>query len=94
MTKTFPSWPAWFYGPNNQAQIFNKAEDVPEGWVDHPRKLVEDEDKTPPPKQNALPLTKEQIIEQLNQRGITFPKNASARALYDMLVEDVERKEA
>lgn len=30
------SWPAWFYGPNDAAEIFEKAEDVPAGWVDHP----------------------------------------------------------
>lgn len=37
----FPSWPAWRYGPNEASQIFDREEDVPEGWVDHPRKLEE-----------------------------------------------------
>lgn len=28
------SWPAWFYGPDGEAKLFQKAEDVPEGWTD------------------------------------------------------------
>lgn len=44
------SWPAWYYGPNNQAEIFQNADEVPPGWVDHPskakggKKLEEPED--------------------------------------------------
>lgn len=33
------SWPAWYHGPNGQSEIFDRAEDVPEGWVDHPSKV-------------------------------------------------------
>lgn len=28
-------WPAWYYGPKGEAQIFEKKEDVPTGWKDH-----------------------------------------------------------
>lgn len=31
--------PAWFYGPNGQAKIFNDLKDVPTGWQDHPSKV-------------------------------------------------------
>lgn len=31
-------FPAWFYGPNGDAQIFESAEDVPQGWADAPGK--------------------------------------------------------
>lgn len=34
------SWPAWYYGPNNQAGIFGSSEEVPPGWVDHPSLVV------------------------------------------------------
>jgi hypothetical protein len=34
------SYPAWFYGPNGQEQIFNSDEEVPAGWQDHPSKVV------------------------------------------------------
>ena len=31
-------WPSWRYGPNGEAEIFKTADDVPEGWFDHPSK--------------------------------------------------------
>ncbi|MBA3831660.1 MAG: hypothetical protein H0X34_07165 [Chthoniobacterales bacterium] len=36
------SWPAWFYGPNNQADTFGSPEEVPAGWHDHPMKVEGD----------------------------------------------------
>lgn len=36
------SWPAWYYGPNNQSATFGSPEEVPAGWKDHPS-LVEPE---------------------------------------------------
>lgn len=38
--ETFPSWR---YGPNGESQICQSADDVPEGWEDHPAKVVEEE---------------------------------------------------
>lgn len=35
-TSTFPSWR---YGPADQAEIFETADAVPEGWEDHPEKV-------------------------------------------------------
>ncbi len=40
MTKL--DWPSWRYGPNGAADIFERADDVPAGWVDHPGKLAAD----------------------------------------------------
>lgn len=37
MTSQFP---AWFYGPDGQARIFDCAEDIPAGWVDAPCKAI------------------------------------------------------
>jgi hypothetical protein len=34
-------FPKWFYGPNDQAKVFEDAESVPAGWQDHPSKVVE-----------------------------------------------------
>lgn len=31
-----PSWPAWYYGPKGASAVFETAEDVPTGWVEHP----------------------------------------------------------
>lgn len=32
-------WPKWMYGPNDEARIFQKDDQVPKGWVDHPDKV-------------------------------------------------------
>ena len=32
-------WPAVFYGPEGQNQIFNHPSEVPEGWHDNPAKV-------------------------------------------------------
>ena len=32
-------WPAWRYGPNGAADIFEAKSEVPKGWVDHPSKV-------------------------------------------------------
>lgn len=29
-------WPSFRYGPNGEKQVFNRPEDVPEGWQDTP----------------------------------------------------------
>lgn len=29
-------YPGWFYGPDGEKAIFNREEDVPDGWKDHP----------------------------------------------------------
>lgn len=47
------SWPAWFYGPEGQEGVFHKAEDVPEGWVDHPAKVGAEPEAPKPPKLTA-----------------------------------------
>jgi hypothetical protein len=47
MTKV--SWPAWFYGPNNQAEIFTAESQVPAGWQDHPSKVTEKPKPAPAP---------------------------------------------
>lgn len=30
------AWPSFRYGPNGETQVFQRAEDVPEGWRDSP----------------------------------------------------------
>lgn len=36
-------FPAFYYGPGDQKRVFQSAEDVPEGWEDHPSKVAEEE---------------------------------------------------
>lgn len=37
MSKGKAYWPSWRYGPNGEAQVFERSEDVPLGWTDTPR---------------------------------------------------------
>lgn len=46
-------FPAWRYGPNGAAEIFETEADVPEGWVDHPSLVV---DLAPEPEPLPEPL--------------------------------------
>ena len=32
------NWPAWFYGSGGEARIFERCEDVPQGWRDAPHR--------------------------------------------------------
>lgn len=34
------SYPAWFYGPNGESRVFHGDGDVPDGWQDHPSKVI------------------------------------------------------
>lgn len=43
------NWPAWFYGPNGQSQVFENEKDVPSGWADHPTKVKGGVDPAPKP---------------------------------------------
>lgn len=50
MNETKQLWPSWRYGPKGEAQIFDREEDVPKGWKDHPSKFgkkAEDEVAVP-----------------------------------------------
>lgn len=49
------SWPAWYYGPNNQADTFGSPEEVPAGWKDHPS-LVEPEKVITPARTGSKPI--------------------------------------
>lgn len=32
-------FPQWAYGPGGAADVFNSADEIPAGWVDHPSKV-------------------------------------------------------
>lgn len=36
MAHEFPKWPAMYYGPDGEADVFESASDVPKGWKDKP----------------------------------------------------------
>jgi hypothetical protein len=61
-------WPSWRYGPGGQSAIFQKEEDVPEGWTkkpdDAPEVFIE---RVAPP-----PLDGDVLRAELTRRGIVI----------------------
>ena len=59
MNDKFIEFPKWMYGPDGEAQIFEKEEDIPQGWVDHPSKFEKKEEvedtlgESPEPKRKS-----------------------------------------
>ena len=64
------AWPAWFYGPKGESGVYEKREDVPAGWEDHPSKvinasttgsapLVPAADRVPAEQRGSAPVTAE-----------------------------------
>lgn len=56
----YQAWPAWFYGPDGAAEIFECAEDVPAGWVDHPSKVAD----APQPEPEPEPVEEREPTEE------------------------------
>ncbi len=48
-----PRYPGWRYGPNGEAEIFQCAEDVPEGWYDTPQEAVARAKEYAPPEEKS-----------------------------------------
>jgi hypothetical protein len=44
----YQEWPRCFYGPNGQCEEFNSLDEVPEGWVEHPKMLADDYEEPDP----------------------------------------------
>jgi hypothetical protein len=92
MSKT-PGFPAFYYSPDGEAQIFQAASDVPEGWTTkHPNH--QSDVAKPDPKPDLTPnpdkLTRDEIIAALNNGGIAYKKNAGTAALEAQLRESIK----
>lgn len=90
----YVAWPAWFYGPNGEAQIFERSEDVPEGWLDDPRKQADAKAPPPPQAESKPPLKRDEIVAELRRHNVLFQRNASTTSLYEKLLEVVEQDDA
>lgn len=62
------TYPAWFYGPDEQSGVFSGPEEVPTGWVDHPSKLAAAELDDAPRKRGRPPKTLEEAVEQPDEQ--------------------------
>lgn len=66
MTYEYQPFPAWFYGPNGEAEIFESQEQIPTGWVDDPNKFAQKSVEAPrrgrPPKAvEAVEVTEDEF---------------------------------
>lgn len=75
-------WPAWRYGPNEQAAIFQTEADVPKGWADHPSKAftpapVEQKPAPVEPAVVDMPVDAPPVeaIERPSRRPLTLKRN-------------------
>lgn len=59
-------WPSWRYGPEGQSAIFQKEEDVPEGWTKRPDEAPEVYIARPDPE----PLDRDELITKLSEIGV------------------------
>ena len=86
----YTPFPAYMWSPEGEKRVFEKAEDVPEGWLDHHPNHF-DGRKPPPPAKAAAPtpMTRDEIVAALDAGAIPFSKNAGTKALYDQLAAKV-----
>lgn len=82
-----PNFPAMKWHPTTgESKLCTVAEDVPDGWLDtHPNNLPKPDEKAKPAGEPELPMTRKDIIKELDAAGVAFPKMAKTQALYDLL---------
>jgi hypothetical protein len=76
------TFPSYRYGPGGKAEVFQSADDVPPGWVDHPSKL---KDAKAPEEATERRAGRAELMEQLRQRGIQYAPNAGGAELAALL---------
>lgn len=86
-------FPAFYWGPDGQRELFTSAAEVPTGWTDtHPKHY--DGQKPPPgPKTTApvIPMTKAEIVAELKAANIPYQNNIGQQAAYNLLVGELKK---
>lgn len=73
-------FPAWFYDPETkQGQVFQSADDVPDGWVETLDDALTKVEKAAPV------MARKAVIAELKNGGIEFDAKANTADLYDLL---------
>ena len=73
-------WPAWRFSPDGESQLFEKAEDVPEGWTSKlPSAIYETSEQ--------VSVDKEKVIKQLEEYGVELDPRWGAAKLQEVLKE-------
>lgn len=89
------AWPSWRYGPAGEAEIFQNAGEVPDGWKDHPKKhlpgYVEpapapgEEAAAPAKPKRTFPMTTDAMCAQLFLSRIPFEDGADDEVLWALV---------
>lgn len=78
-------WPAWWYSPDGESQLFEKAEDIPTDWTPKPPTAIYEA-----PEQ-GVQIPKEIIIKQLEEFEIEVDPRwglAKLHEVYEELTND------
>lgn len=83
------SFPAWFYDPETQTgQVFNNADEVPEGWVDRldgEPTVVGSEAKPAKAEKADKGMARQDIITALKNGNVEFKATMKTEELHDLL---------
>lgn len=89
-------WPSWFYPPETDpadpgahGRVFQRAEDVPEGWLVH-WELHGVNLQREPPAATEIPMTRREMQAALTKRDIAFTPTMARAELWRLLQEAVE----
>lgn len=74
-------WPAWRFSPDGESQLFEKAEDVPEGWTSKPPSVIYEA-----PAQSAK-INKEDVIKQLQDFSVDIDPRWGLAKMKEVLKE-------
>lgn len=85
--KQSTGWPSYRYGPNGESRVFEREEDVPGGWHDHPSKVLKDDDE--PNVAPVIPMSRKEIVADLKALGVPYERSAPTAKLYEALKEAV-----
>lgn len=92
---TIASWPAWYYGPDGQSQIFQSEEEIPDGWEDHPKKVGDVRQRrepVPPQESPYKDKTDAEVIAELKLRDIEHGARWPRQRLEKLLLDDDAKK--
>lgn len=96
------SWPAWYFGPGGQSAIFQRAEEVPEGWQDSPAAFDARDDALAPAAGGAeadrrhvmLANITAFLMDQGERRILSTESDGPARDTDAVVIAYIERLEA
>lgn len=89
------AFPAMLWHPETgESRVFHKAGDVPEGWLDtHPDnvKNLPKAEKAAQTKPVPLSMTRKEMVQALQDGGISFDPASKVDVLYAILTEAVKK---